>query len=560
MNARATAERIAARAQRRRYVFGVVAAGLAALSACVVNVDRDRSLPLRCGAGGRCATGLVCAADGYCRVPSVVDGGVASVDGGADGGCVAKTCAALGVLCGSVDDGCGRALTCPTCESVAGGTVMCVSGRCVSDCGSGQHVCSSRCVANDSPATCGARCEPCPAPTEANATCLGGVCGWACRADRCREGDACVDPASDPRHCGRCDNACATGQSCVNGACRTPRVVLFGGQGDVGPLADLSVLELPTGGAPRWTTLTPTNAGPTARVGARAVHDAPNDRLLLYGGALANGQTTAEVWALSLGANPTWSPLPAGGTPQPRTLAALALDAPSSRLVVSHGQSGTAEDCVATAHELALTSSAAWSDIATTGEPLRAVFNGAAFAHDPVGRRLFVHGGEGHGNADGGVSTGCLPCCPYYSDTHVLSLAPPSEWTRLRPNGTPPEGTGGASMIWDPVGARLVRFGGRTQRAELRDGTHALLLPPGGTPFWLEAVRTLRPAPRGHAAAIYDPQGKRMLVLGGRGATLLADVWALDLSSTTQLGDWAPLTPLGAPPPARERAAVVYLP
>lgn len=33
-------------------------------------------------------------------------------------------------------------------------------------------------------------------------------------------GGICVDPSSDPNHCGACNNACGPGSSCVDGECR----------------------------------------------------------------------------------------------------------------------------------------------------------------------------------------------------------------------------------------------------------------------------------------------------------------------------------------------------
>ena len=67
-----------------------------------------------------------------------------------------------------------------------------------------------------------------------------GACGHACsdcRAGRCcfpslgccergvvlcafTDGYACCAPRSDPSHCGSCGRACATGQTCIDSACR----------------------------------------------------------------------------------------------------------------------------------------------------------------------------------------------------------------------------------------------------------------------------------------------------------------------------------------------------
>jgi hypothetical protein len=306
--------------------------------------------------------------------------------------------------------------------------------------------------------------------------------------------------------------------------------------------------------------MTVAGTSPAPRAGARAAYDRTADRVYVFGGTLEGGAASGEVWALNLGASPSWSLVADNPSGPARTLAVVALDEPTSTLVVSLGQSNTGADCANDTSGLSLTAPPSWAGIVPTGEAPRPRYNGVAFAHDTAGRRLFAHGGEGFGNADGGTATACLPCCPYYDDTFVLSLTPPRTWSRLSPSGTAPPGTGGASMIWDPFGQRLVRFGGRTQRGELLGDTHALVVQAGGTAVWLDASRLERPAARGHAAAIYDPAVQRMLLFGGRGAALLQDTWALDLGSASSVGAWTPLAAEGTPPAAREQAAVVYLP
>lgn len=42
-----------------------------------------------------------------------------------------------------------------------------------------------------------------------------------CTGGEIRCGDVCVDPSSDPRHCGGCDHACAAGEVCSGGSCET---------------------------------------------------------------------------------------------------------------------------------------------------------------------------------------------------------------------------------------------------------------------------------------------------------------------------------------------------
>ncbi len=87
--------------------------------------------------------------------------------------------------------------------------------------------CGSGCVdTRGDIANCGACGRVCPAATNAQPTCAGGACGFACVAGTgdC-DGDASngceTNFATRLVHCGRCGNACLAGQTCVSGACQT---------------------------------------------------------------------------------------------------------------------------------------------------------------------------------------------------------------------------------------------------------------------------------------------------------------------------------------------------
>jgi len=124
-----------------------------------------------------------------------------------------------------------------------------------SPCTSAEHECGTlpgggvNCARNDSPATCGSRCDPCPAPEHAAATCSSGACGWNCQAgwhacgDRCASdldpaacGAACIScPATTVAHAvtacvgGACGYACEAGfDPCAAGCCAAPVLTVTG--------------------------------------------------------------------------------------------------------------------------------------------------------------------------------------------------------------------------------------------------------------------------------------------------------------------------------------------
>ena len=129
------------------------------------------------------------------------------------------------------------------------------------------------------------------------------------------------------------------------------------------------------------------------------------------------------------------------------------------------------------------------------------------------------------------------------------------EWSVLTPAGTPPTARSGAVAIYDPVGVRMLVFGGLDVSSAARGDLHQLSL--AGSPTWT----TLHPAggPTGRVApsAVYDPFRHRMLIFGGADSltgSLDNDVWALSLPGLT----WTHLAPTGTPPPGREQHGAVF--
>ncbi|MDA0336584.1 MAG: hypothetical protein O2782_15590 [bacterium] len=129
-------------------------------------------------------------------------------------------------------------------------------------------------------------------------------------------------------------------------------------------------------------------------------------------------------------------------------------------------------------------------------------------------------------------------------------------WTIAATTG--PSARHTAAAIYDPVGERIVLFGGRSAAGDHNDvwafDLHShdwRQLQPGGA----------APMPRFSHNAVYDALGQRMLVWSGRsldaaGSTLHNDVWALDLRTQ----QWTQLLAASAAPIARYGTAAVYDP
>ncbi len=160
--------------------------------------------------------------------------------------------------------------------------------------------------------------------------------------------------------------------------------------------------------------------------------------------------------------------------------------------------------------------------------------------YDPVRQRMVVFGGND--GASGG------------NQVWVLTLGNDPKWRLLLTSGAPPAKRFGHTAIYDPVGDRMIVFGGFRDpfggladlwSLSLADSTWNPVQPTGPVP----------PA-RYYHSAIYDSHQNRMIVFGGTdGIKDFSDVWSLSLTSTM----WDSLNPTGTVA-GREQHSAVYDP
>jgi hypothetical protein len=158
-------------------------------------------------------------------------------------------------------------------------------------------------------------------------------------------------------------------------------------------------------------------------------------------------------------------------------------------------------------------------------------------AFDPVSRLMYVFGGlDGLGTVHNTLRV-----------LNVDAAAPPTTWLSLTPAGAP-QARYGASLIFDPVGNRLILFGG------LIDGdvasTNELWEYRIATSTWNLLTPANPPAARQHHSAVYDEVNDRMVVFGGTTAdqaTQYSDVAALALPALGAVS-WTTFSIAGTPP------------
>lgn len=166
------------------------------------------------------------------------------------------------------------------------------------------------------------------------------------------------------------------------------RMIIFGGTGANGPLGDVWALDL--SGMPVWREIRPASAGPGPRTRATAAYDRDARRLIVAGGRNANAPL-ADVWALTLGANPSWTQVTPSGSPPPAALALFrgAYDSAGKRLVFYAGSTSRGID--GTVWTLTLGAAPVWNGTIVTPHPPSLADADFPVAVDQTGRRLLVY-------------------------------------------------------------------------------------------------------------------------------------------------------------------------
>jgi len=291
---------------------------------------------------------------------------------------------------------------------------------------------------------------------------------------------------------------------------------------------------------------TPPSAGPGPQESSAGIYDALRGRVVLFGGW--NGAPLGTTWSLRLGRETRWTRLATGGDgPAPRYAASLVY-VPNRDLVLLFG--GASDGMGATRFNdvwaLDLAGKPTWTRVPTEGEPPSGRYGHMAI-YDPVGDRMIVFGGY-----DGA----------FEPDVWQLSLAGDPTWSELSLPGPGPTARDFGTVIYDPLGGRMLLFGGNSvvglAPATAANDVWALGL--GAAPAWSRvATRGTPPSPRLLHASFYDPSRQRMVTMGGTDATTwLDDTYALSLDGSPPT--WSAISPPGSRPAVRSDHLFVYDP
>ena len=310
------------------------------------------------------------------------------------------------------------------------------------------------------------------------------------------------------------------------------RYVVFAGRGVDNPGYTLlnEVWALSLSGTPTWTQLDVAGAPPGDRHSPQVGYDPARNRMLIFGGYGRHypGQEYEylnDVWELSLSGTPTWTELMPKGTPPSGRLAGVsAYDLLRQRFVGFGGVVGQPVDTWV----LDLSGEPEWVPVETDGDSMPGPDSppggyGMTSIYDPVRDRMVVFGGS---TSEAYYGT--------HNDTWELSLRPTRpRWRKLDPKGPLPLARRSLTSIFDPLRNRMIAFGGwdgnPDSDAFLND-TWALSLSPRNLQWTELTPQGDLPTVRDAMTAIYDPLGDRLVVFGG---------WSgLDYLGDTQFLSW----------------------
>lgn len=315
------------------------------------------------------------------------------------------------------------------------------------------------------------------------------------------------------------------------------RIIIFGGYSNTGPMNDAWALTLT--GVPTWSELIAPDPLPAARYSHAAIYDPVGDRMVIFGGALINGQAD-DVWVLSLPGAPSWSQLlPGGQPPGPLSGHSATYDPIRNRMIIIGGRIFPWNWGGAWALSLAGTPS--WESL---GWPCYARADHSAI-YDPVRDRVVIFGGsfdrDGNRHDD-------------WNDICALSLAG-YQWSAISPTEPLPHARSSHQAVYRPGSDEMVIFGGGYYEYPNSYYTNDVWALPLAEPAsWINELFADPFPRRSNFSMIRDPVKNRTLIVGG---SMRNDTWAKSLSNTST---WTQLAPSGVLPDPRGEHTTIWDP
>jgi N-acetylneuraminic acid mutarotase len=266
---------------------------------------------------------------------------------------------------------------------------------------------------------------------------------------------------------------------------------------------------------------------------------------------VASETTTTTATTSTTVVSNAWIELgPVSQLPHARKASPMVYDPIQDRAILFGGTDGSGLDCIFEFNDTwvydSLTNT--WEDLAPIGA-VPSTRGLHSMVYDPLANRVILFGGKhwtfGLGGGD------------WLNDTWTYDPVA-NAWIELKASGPVPAARQGHSMVYDPIGERVILFGGAHGERDSRERTwlnDTWTYDPGVNAWTeLDPAGTLPPGRYSQAMA-YDPGAGRIIMFGGYdGDEVLDDTWSYDLAANL----WTEIKPVGAAPSARRFHSMVY--
>ncbi|MHB0969472.1 MAG: Kelch repeat-containing protein [Thermoanaerobaculia bacterium] len=142
------------------------------------------------------------------------------------------------------------------------------------------------------------------------------------------------------------------------------------------------------------------------------------------------------------------------------------------------------------------------------------------FFYDPNSKNLIVFGGIGRKSTEDKIQR--------YGDMFSFDG---TKWTELKPSVLPSPRYG-AFVEWDPIGKKIIMFGGKNDKEEYINEQWEW----NGS-NWAQRNPATRPSPRMNGSMMFDPTRQQLTLYGGYAGQYFSDLWVWDGTSWKLLED-----------------------
>lgn len=280
------------------------------------------------------------------------------------------------------------------------------------------------------------------------------------------------------------------------------RMLIFGGKSEQGYLNDLWGFDL---SAHTWTEIIPAGSFPKARSSHVAIHAKVEGKMFIFSGEANDPRFLEDTWAFDTSLN-SWGDVSPVGQPFHRYGSAAIYDSGRQAMVIFGGIVYQARFDDSWSFNLL---NYAWSDISPQDtKPVQRCVHAAVYR--PLSDEMIIFGGTTN------VSD-------YLGDLWAFNLTL-QNWTKLASGENFPPPRALTAMIYQEDMDRLVIYGG--VGSSLLNDTWVFDFT---SMAWSQlSLTTNLPSPRFALSTIYDPIGKRMIIFGGQNdSTWYNETWEL---------------------------------